>query len=236
MGISLDYAANKWEKQKKIHLVPNEKNRFKIDEDVEENLRNFHMKKYFGNDELSTENMRKTVYDIYGKETLAIKEYFELLSKENHDNVIYKEIYDCIEEGNIVIFFTNENYDNFIIVSDGLVEIEIVKWVPTNFIHLNEDGKLLMMAISNLSGMYGMSLDCLEISRDCLDSYIEGTEHGDYVDNIINRKTDDIYKIFKFTMDNMEPLEHDEFFEGRKVRLGILLEAVKQGAKFVYSV
>lgn len=230
MGMSIDYIANKWEKQK-IELkrpklvgkcIRNSENYeiwdhyyhlISIEDSIfyQENIceKNYNSKRY----ELHKQKSKSFIDKIKNDKPSLIKDWFLM-----HENSLIS--YD----------------DDLFFAYEGIETIKQSIWKPLSFVHVNEDGKLLTMAIANLSQRYGVSLSSVMLSEDSLLSYEEGTSEGNRIDQIINMNKKFLADILEFALSNIEKQEDDEFFEERLPRLHLLLEALKEDGVFVYSV
>lgn len=232
LGTSIDYAAKTWNKEEKAFQRP-----LIVDsliEPKEEDLSDIWHQYY----NLLVECNGLTYMGKFHQGYFDQK-YFDLYKKysvefiEKAKELPHSPIKDWFlkQEGNLIHF----DYDCF--HSSPEVETYTQKiWVPSDFVRLEEDGKLLHMAESNLSSMYGFSLSPALIYAEDITDYNENEKHSKYLDEKISWDTRDLAEILEFTLKTMKKKPNDEFFEQRMPRLYVLLEALKQGAKFVYSV
>lgn len=230
MGISINYAASTWKKESKSLYRPFVSSTFQESSSLEDFYEFYHLFNEHGGlvymGDFIDSHFSTDKFTYYVERS---NEFLEAVASTNTNTPLYQ--WFLSQKGNLIHF----DYDQFLSSPHGETFFSN-KWTPSNFIPLQEDGKLLMSAISNFDSLYGVSLSPILISQDTLDDYIETSDNGNHLDNLITADKTYLADVLEFTLANAKKMPHDIYYEDRNLRLQSLVEPIRSGAKFVYSV
>ena len=177
-------------------------------------------------------NTSKFMYDFYLEESsIFINELLKLvdLKESNFYNFIFSNI---SRYGKDNLFILNCFGD--IKIFNGYSIINKKVWEIDSFLPLNEDGLFLLRALDNLDYLYGFKMYDIQIYWEDLKRY--GVGECERLENIINLDSRKYVKDFENFLSVVVKRDDDEFFDDRYKRWLIILEHLKLGVKYVYSV
>lgn len=234
MGISVDAAGVDFYLDEKEYWVPKISDMFVMEEkDIPNNVIDigFQTGMYIGLERDMVDSYFDPLSFQFGKEDTA-----RFLDSLRNDKTIKNRRKSRLvkwllsQKGNMIGY-----HENYFWSSSEIEEQKKHVWHYKKSVPVNEDGRLIMYAISNMEHLYDIKFDGLTISSDTFRSY-----HPDdirYVqEEIINKDTIRQAMQAEEQLKYIQKQEDDKFFEERLERFKLVIDAAKQGAKLIYSV
>lgn len=234
MGISVDVAGVDFYLDEKEYWIPKISDTFVIEEEnIPHNVIDigFQAGMYIGLERDIVDSYFDPLYFQFGKEYTA-----RFLDSLRNDKTIKNRRKSRLvkwllsQKGNMIGY-----HENYFWSASEIEQKPKQVWQFKNSVPVNEDGRLVMYAISNMEHLYDIKFDGLTISSDTFRSY-----HPDdirYVqEKVLNKDTITQAIQAEKQLEHIQKREDDKFFEERLERFQLVIDAAKQGAKLIYSV
>lgn len=235
MGISLDFIPTAFTLEDKVFTVPKikstfEMNYFSISHELDTFLFQTHcLFEDAGESELSFPHFDEKLFSYYKEKTDSFSPAFRKKMKNKRRPKTPLENWLLQQEGLMIGYC-----GGYFFSSEGCEKITKQIWKGYNSLHPKEDGRLILSALAHMQHIYHISIPDLKIYRGDFEDF--SPESIEIVRKIL--QTDTVSAAFEAEqkLSSIQKREGDGLFEESVENFKKVLEMVKQGARFIYSV
>jgi hypothetical protein len=230
MGVSVNGAFKIWEKKSKTFVRPRIDDSFSYDdfEDGDTQETNYlslliHSYGYTCMGKFHEPGYNQEKFNYHIKKSNDFFNSIENLEETDFKGWLLKH------KGKMIYF----DYDCFHVASE-LESYERDTWTYSDYLRCNEDGRILFNTFLTINHYFHVDLGVALISQDEIDYY--DPEESTSLDEKIATDLAPIVEKAEHLLQVMVKSPFDEFFEERKERLQLIVDVMKQGGRFIYSV